>query len=68
LASTGGYDDSFPFSYVEDVGTSQETPMGPTAYYGHSFTFLYVDDVRTPQETLIWACMAVTGIALLLYM
>jgi hypothetical protein len=48
-ASTACYWDSFTFSYVDDVCTSQEAQTS-TAWYGDSFTFLYVYDVCTSQE------------------
>jgi hypothetical protein len=38
--------------YVDDVRTTQETPMG------HHCLLLYVDDVRTTQETHLWATIA----------
>jgi hypothetical protein len=47
------YGNSFTFLYVDDVRTSQETPMDLHACYGNSFTFLYVDEFRTPQEISI---------------
>jgi hypothetical protein len=34
-------------SYVDNIRTSRDTPMRPTAYCGDSFTFLYIDYVRT---------------------
>jgi hypothetical protein len=43
----GCYGDSFAFLYIDDVHTSQETPM---SCYGDSFAFLYVEDVRTSHE------------------
>jgi hypothetical protein len=38
--------------YVDDVRTTQETPMG------HHCLLLYVDDVRTTRETHLWATIA----------
>jgi hypothetical protein len=46
------YGDSFTFSYIDGVRTSQDTHLrASTACYGDTFTFLCVDDVRTSQET-----------------
>jgi hypothetical protein len=47
---------SFPFSYVDDVRTSQEAHAS-TASYRDRFPFLYVDDVRTSQKIYLCASM-----------
>jgi hypothetical protein len=61
-ASTACYGDSFTFSYVDNVRTSQETHLcASTASYGDNVTFLYVDDVCTSQETYLWASTACYG-------
>jgi hypothetical protein len=49
----------FTFSYVDDVRTSQETPLcASMTCYAESFNFLCVDDVRTSQETHL--CASIT--------
>jgi hypothetical protein len=56
LACTACYGDSFTFSYVDDVRTSQETQTSTTCYVD-SFAYLYVNDVRTSQETRVSTVM-----------
>jgi hypothetical protein len=43
------------FVYVDDVRTSQETPLGSNSLLTRIFFFVYVDGVRTSQETRLWA-------------
>jgi hypothetical protein len=60
-ATTVCYGDSFTLLYVDDIRTSQETPMGFRVCYGDSFTLLYIDDIRTSQDTHIWATTVCYG-------
>jgi hypothetical protein len=60
--------DSFTFSNVDDVRTSQKTHLrATTCCYGDSFTFSYIDDFRTSQGTHLGPWF-LTGRALLFHM
>jgi hypothetical protein len=59
---------SLLFLYVDNVRTSEETPLlSSTVCYEDSVYFLYVDDIRIPQEVYIESQRPVTGIALLYF-
>jgi hypothetical protein len=47
-ASTTCYENSFTFTYVDNVRTSHKTHVWTsTDCYKNNFTFIYVDDIRT---------------------
>jgi hypothetical protein len=51
LASTACYGENLICSYVDDVRTTQETPVALHGLWQDAFTFfIYADDVRTSLE------------------
>jgi hypothetical protein len=65
-ASTASYGDRFSFVYVDDVRTSQETPIVLHDQLRGELYFLY--NFRVSQKRHLWASTACDGDSVTFYM